>query len=72
MRLTGTFSGGRGRQEQLNGFIDGNQISFSVIFQGRRGEITMEYKGTVDGDSMKGTVKSGQNTTEWLAKRKGA
>jgi hypothetical protein len=71
-KLTGNFSGAQGRIEELSGSMVGDQISFTVKFQGRRGEITLSFKGTVEGDSMKGSVESGRNSMEWMAKKKGA
>jgi hypothetical protein len=29
----------------------------------------VEYKGTVQGDTMKGTFQAGQNSVDWAAKR---
>ena len=67
-KIKGTLSGPRGDQE-FTGTIKGKDISFIVKFQTPNGERTVEYKGTVDGDSMKGTVEMGQRTVEWTAKR---
>ena len=67
-KIKGVISGQRGDQE-FTGMVKGKDISFTVKFQTPNGERTVEYKGTVDGDSMKGTVEMGQATREWTAKR---
>jgi hypothetical protein len=67
-KIKGVISGQRGDQE-FTGTVKGKDISFTVKFQTPNGERTVEYKGTVDGDSMKGTVEMGPRTVEWSAKR---
>ena len=53
------------------GTIEGNAIQWTVIRTGRDGqEMKMEYKGTVDGATMKGTFKMMDNDVEWTAKKK--
>jgi len=56
--LTGTFKGRLG-EAPLQGTIKGNAIKFTVSMTSPNGDIQAEYSGTVDGDSMKGTVKFG-------------
>lgn len=67
-KIKGVISGQRGDQ-QFTGTVKGKDISFTVKFQTPNGERTVEYKGTVDGDSMKGTVEMGPRTVDWTAKR---
>lgn len=67
-KIKGVISSQRGDQE-LTGTVKGKDISFTVKFQTPNGERTVEYKGTVDGDSMKGTVEMGPRTVDWTAKR---
>lgn len=67
-KLTGTVSGRRG-DTPLEGTVDGNKITFSVTRQTQNGEMKMSYSGTVDGDSIKGTVQVGDNSRDWTAKR---
>jgi hypothetical protein len=53
-KLTGTISQGTGGEDTISeGKIDGDNISFvqKRSFQGN--EITIKYKGTVDGDEIK-------------------
>jgi len=48
----------------LQGAVDGNKISFHV--KARR---DLDYSGTVDGDTMKGTLSSGNQSGEFTASR---
>ncbi len=53
------------------GTIEGNAIQWTVVRTGRDGqEMKMEYKGTVDGATMKGTFKMMDREIEWTAKKK--
>lgn len=54
-QLTGSYSGTLG-QADVTGTVSGNEIEFS--FDSQAGKVT--YKGTVDGDTMKGTCTYGQ------------
>jgi hypothetical protein len=68
--LTGTFAGPRGGEAPLTGSVKGNSISFAVTRQTPRGERMVEYSGSVDGGTMKGTMQVGEFSLEWTAKRK--
>jgi hypothetical protein len=52
------------------GTIEGNAIAWKIVRQGPQGEMVMEYKGTVDGATMKGTMKRMDQEVEWTAKKK--
>jgi len=52
------------------GTIEGNAIEWKIVRQTPRGEMTMEYKGTVEGNTMKGTFKMMDRDVEWTAKKK--
>ena len=67
-KIKGTLKGPRG-ESPLEGTLEGNKISFAVKRNTPRGEMTLEYTGTVDGDSMKGTMSGGQFSGDWTAKR---
>ena len=70
--LKGTITGRRG-DSPLTGKVTGKEITFSFSMQGRDGETrTLEYKGTVDGDSMKGETETPRGKSEWTAKRAAA
>jgi len=68
--LTGTMVGPRGNEMPLTGTIDGAAIEFTIEFHTERGDFEIAYKGTVDGDSMKGTADIRGNQMEWSAARK--
>jgi hypothetical protein len=54
-RITGTYSGAVG-QAEVTGTVNGNEVELS--FDSQAGKIT--YKGTIEGDAMKGTCTYGQ------------
>lgn len=66
--LKGTAKGQRG-ESPLDGKVEGNKVHFTIHRQTPNGERLMEYSGTVDGDSMKGTLKMGENERDWSATR---
>ena len=66
--IKGTVKGQRG-ESPLEGSVTGNKISFTVKRDTPNGAFTIEYTGTVDGDSMKGTIHSARFDGEWTAKR---
>ena len=66
--IKGTITGRRG-ESPLEGSVTGNKISFAVTRETPNGTFKLEYAGTVDGDSMKGTVHSERFDGEWTAKR---
>ncbi len=71
-KLKGTVTSqfqGQTRESPLEGSVKGKEISFTVKRQTPRGELTQEFKGTVDGDTMKGTFSMGERTVDWTAKR---
>ena len=53
----------------FEGTVKGNKINFTVKGQTPRGEVVIEYSGTADGDTMKGTRQGPRGSTEWTAKR---
>jgi hypothetical protein len=56
--LTGTYKGRLG-EVPLKGTITGNDIKFSITVNTQGQDLVIEYKGTVDGDTMKGKAKFG-------------
>lgn len=67
--LKGILVGEMGRETPLSGLVKGNSIKFSVKREAPRGEMTIEYAGTVEGDIIKGTMQMGPISREWTAKR---
>lgn len=67
-KISGTVKSRFG-ESSFEGTIAGDKISFTVKRQTPRGEFTQAYKGTVNGDSMKGTVSMMQREINWTAKR---
>lgn len=70
-KLTGTLKGARG-EAPVTGTVMGNNIAFTVTRTTPNGELKLDYTGTVDGDSMKGTLSVMGNTINWTAKKSAA
>jgi hypothetical protein len=66
--LKGTLKGQRG-EAPVTGSVTGNKISFAVTRDTPNGSFTIEYSGTVAGDSMTGTAHSERFDGKWTAKR---
>jgi hypothetical protein len=62
-KITGTFRGPR-QSGTLEGAVLGNKISFHV-----NARIPLDYKGTVDGDNMNGTLTTHGKSGAWAATR---
>ncbi len=56
--LTGTMSGSQGVIELENGQADGDSVSWHAKITSPM-PMTLEFSGTVDGDSISGSVKLG-------------
>lgn len=70
-KITVTMAGMRGGEATGEGTIKGNAIEWTITRSTQRGEFTSVYKGTVEGDTMSGTVEMGTfGTQEWTAKKK--
>ena len=62
-KITGTFKGPR-QSGTLEGTVAGNSIQFHV-----KARVPLDYTGTVDGDTMKGTMSGRGKTGNWTAER---
>ena len=62
-KITGTFKGPR-QSGTIDGTVGGNNIKFHVT-----AGIPLDYTGTVDGDSMSGTMTGRGKTGNWKATR---
>ncbi|MGD2245299.1 MAG: hypothetical protein PVI11_02000 [Candidatus Aminicenantes bacterium] len=71
-KITVTMPGMRGRGEiKAEGTIKGNEIEWTITRSTQRGEFTITYKGTVEGDTMSGEMQMGDfGSMEWKAKKK--
>lgn len=57
-------------EETYDATVSGNTISWTETRQGRNGDTrTLDFKATLDGDSIKGTMNGGQFSREFTAKR---
>jgi hypothetical protein len=67
--LTGTFTSMRGEVEFTGGEVAGNQIAFelSMSFGGR--SIEMFVTGTVEGDTIRGSITTARGSNPFTAKR---
>ena len=66
-----TMEGFRGNEMTGEGTVQGNQIEWTITMNTQRGDFTISYKGTIDGDTMSGTVEMGdRGEMEWTAKKK--
>ena len=52
-KLTGKIVSKRGTAEITNGMVDGNNVSFTVVRMGNGDELRIEFRGNVEGDTMK-------------------
>jgi hypothetical protein len=68
--ISGNIQGDRGDQE-LHGNVQGNDIHFTVTMNTPRGAVTLEYRGAIQGDSIKGTIHGPIGQGSWSAKREG-
>jgi len=69
-KLTGTVVGGRGGESPIeNGKIDGDNVSFTVTRKFQDREFKQEYKGKVDGNTMKLSFQMGERSIDMVAKK---
>jgi hypothetical protein len=69
-KISLTWIGGRENQEQkAEGTVTGNDIQWSFSRETPNGTFSMTYKGTVTGDTMKGTVEGPMGVVDWKGER---
>jgi hypothetical protein len=69
--ITVTMPGRGGGEVKGKGTIKGDKIEWTITRSTQRGEFTMTYTGTVEGDTMSGEVGMGERgSMPWKAKRK--
>src|SRR5580765_5727514 len=67
--ITGTLRAQQGNAAQVQGTVTGKNISFTVKRQTPEGEVTQQFAGTVNANSIAGTVTQGQFHVNWTAAR---
>jgi len=67
--ITGTIRAQQGNAAQVQGTVTGKNISFTVKRQTPEGEVTQQFAGTVNANSIAGTVTQGQFHVNWTAAR---
>ncbi|MGD8867214.1 MAG: hypothetical protein PVI01_06280 [Gemmatimonadales bacterium] len=68
-QLTGSIETRSGSVPIQQGSIDGNQISFTVVFSRGDNNFEMTYTGTVDGDTAIGTFQTPRGGGPWTGQR---
>lgn len=68
-KLTGSIEGRNGSVPIQKGSIDGNKISFTVVFSRGGNNFEMTYTGTVEADTAKGTFQTPRGEVPWTGKR---
>ena len=67
--LSGTYKGAA-LEGKVRGRVEGNKVSFSTSLRNQTASSRFSFTGTIDGDTMKGTVDMGEYwSAEWTAKR---
>ena len=69
-KLTVKSVGRNGEEITSQGTVKGNDIEWSTTRQTPQGEMTVTYKGKVEGDKMTGTMQMGERSMEWSAVKK--
>jgi hypothetical protein len=70
-RITGTFSGDRGAGDIKSGTLDGNNVEFTISANAQNEAEASDwvFRGTLDGDSMSGTVATTIGNFEFTGSR---
>jgi hypothetical protein len=69
-KLTGKIVSKRGIAEIANGMVDGNNVSFAVVRVGNGDELRIEFRGSVEGDTMRLRMRyRDHDPIELIAKR---
>ena len=66
-----TMPGWQGDQIEGEGIVKDNKIEFTFNISTQRGDFSITYTGTVEGDTMSGEADMGDfGTMQWTAKKK--
>lgn len=70
-KITVTMPGFRGEEMTGEGTVTDSKIEWTVNISTQRGDFSITYSGTVEGDTMTGEAELGDfGTMEWTAKKK--
>ncbi|MGB2907431.1 MAG: hypothetical protein WBB73_10020 [Candidatus Aminicenantaceae bacterium] len=70
-KITVTMEGFQGNEMTGKGTVTDNEVEWTVNMETQRGEFTITYSGTVDGDTMTGQAEMGDfGAMEFTAKKK--
>ena len=67
--MTGTYTGRGNEMPITNLAVEGDQVSFKVTMKFNEQEFPMEFKGKLDGESLKGEFTSSRGTREVTGKK---
>ncbi len=70
--LTGSLSSDRGTAKIDSGKISGNEIAFDLIRKSNNDEITVHFKGRIEGNTMKLTMQYGTREPVAVTGKKGS
>jgi hypothetical protein len=69
--LSGTIAGQWGTTEFGGGTVDGNGVKFSANISAMGREIALSFDGTIEGDSIGGSVNTPRGKSEFTGTREG-
>jgi hypothetical protein len=70
-KITVTMEGFQGNEMTGEGTVKDNKIEWTVNISTQRGDFSITYSGTVEGDTMTGEAEMGDfGAMEWSAKKK--
>jgi len=69
--VSGTFAGQIGTAEFSGGTAIGNNVKFNVNISAMGREITLSFDGTIEGDSISGSVNTPGGGSEFTGTREG-
>lgn len=71
-RLEGTLSSDRGTARISSGKITGDEIAFDLVRNSNNDEITVHFKGRIDGSTIRLTMQYGARVSVVITGRKGS
>ena len=69
--VSGTFAGQMGSTDFSGGTAEGNNVKFDVTMSAMGQEFSLSFSGTVDGDSISGSVNTPRGSSEFTGTREG-